>query len=271
MSRLIIAALLACVAAPASSVEAVVDPLGEERWLFAIGGFRSDFDTNIRVDSRELGQGTEFGFERDLGLDSTDSLARYEAAVRIGDRHRLSLTYFDAAREKSARIQRTIEFGDLVYDVDLRLRGSFDARVAEILYHFAFWRSERVRAEALIGVHELTLRARLAAELAGTGEAAVGVAKASGPLPVVGTSIFWQLSKRWRYDLHLQALDAEFGDFDGRVLDVRTGFAFRPSDHFEVALYYNRFDLDLDIDKPRWTGTLDFDYHGPQLNLAARF
>jgi hypothetical protein len=270
MPRYLITALLACAAAPAWADD-VVDPLGEQRWLFAIGGFRSDFDTNIRVDSSELGQGTEFGFERDLGLDATDSLARYEAAVRIGDRHRLSLTYFDATREKSARIERRIEFGDLVYDVDLRLRGSFDARVAEILYHYAFWRSERVRAEALFGVHELTLRARLAAELAGTGEAGVGVAKASGPLPVIGTSVFWQLSKNWRFDFHAQALDAEFGDFDGRVLDLRTGFAFRPTDHFEVGLYYNRFQLDLDIEKSRWTGTLDFDYHGPQLNLAARF
>jgi hypothetical protein len=255
----------------AFAADDVVDPLGDERFMFAIGGFRSDFDTNVRVDSRELGQGTDFSFERDLGLDSSDSLARYEAAVRIADRHRFSVTWFDATREKSARIQRTIEFGDLVYDVDLRLNGEFEARVAEILYHFAFWRSERVRAEALFGLHELTLRARLAAELAGTGEAAVGVAKASGPLPVLGTSIFVKLSKHWRYDLHFQALDAEFRDFDGRVLDLRTGFAFRPNDHFEVALYYNRFDLDLAIDKPRWTGALAFDYQGPQLTLAARF
>jgi len=239
--------------------------------MFAIGGFRSDFDTNIRVDSRDLGRGTDVSFERDLGLDSSDSLARYEAAARIGDRHRISVTYFDATREKSARIQRTIEFGDLVYDVDLRLHGEFEARVAEILYHYAFWSSDRVRAEALFGLHQLTLRARLAAELSGTDEAAVGVAKASGPLPVLGTSIFWQLSKRWRFDFHAQALDAEFNDFSGRVLDVRTGFAFRPTDHFEVALYYNRFDLDLDLDKPRWSGSLDFDYQGPQLNLAARF
>ncbi|HET7843407.1 MAG TPA: hypothetical protein VFL14_04605 [Xanthomonadales bacterium] len=264
--RLIVATALAVAAVPAHA-----DPLGDERFLLAIGGFRSDFDTNVRVDSRELGRGTDFGFERDLGLDSTDSLARYEAAARIGDRHRISVTYFDAVREKSARIERTIEFGDLVYDVDLRLRGEFDARVAEILYHYAFLSNDRIRAEALVGVHELTLRAKLAAELAGTGEAAVGVAKASGPLPVVGTSIFVALSKHWRFDFHAQALDAEFGDFDGRVLDLRTGFAFRPTDHFEVALYYNRFDLDLDIAKQRWTGTLDFDYHGPQLTLATRF
>lgn len=270
MSRSIALVFLVATAAPAWAGD-VVDPLGEQRFMLSIGGFHSDFDTTIRVDSRELGQGTEFGFERDLGLDSTDSLVRFDAAARIGDRHRLSLTYFDATRSESSRIERRIEFGDLVYDVDLRLRGEFSARVAEILYHYAFWRSERVRAEALFGVHELTLRARLAAELAGTGEAAVGIAKASGPLPVVGTSVFWQLSKRWRYDLHLQALDAEFNDFDGRVLDLRTGFAFRPTDNFEVALYYNRFDLDLDIEKPRWTGTLDFDYHGPQLNLVARF
>lgn len=264
-------AAILCAATPRAHADDIEDPLGDERFMLAIGGFRSDFDTNIRVDSRELQRGTDIGFERDLGLDSADSLARYEAAFRIADRHRFSLTYFDATRAKSARIERTIEFGDLTYDVDLRLRGEFEARVAEILYHFAFLRTERVRAEALFGLHELTLRARLAAELAGSGEAAIGVAKASGPLPVLGTSVFVELSKHWRFDFHAQALDAEFRDFDGRVLDLRTGFAFRPTDHFEIGLYYNRFDLDLDISKQRWTGTLDFDYHGPQLTLAARF
>ena len=271
MIRPIALAALALAATSFAHADDLVDPLGDDRFLFAVGGFRSDFDTNIRVDSERLGRGTDFGFERDLGLDSTDSLARYEAALRIADRHRISVTYFDATREKSARIQRAIEFGDLRYDVDLRLNGQFDARVAEMLYHYAVYRSERVRAEALIGVHQLTLRARLAAELAGTGEAAVGVAKASGPLPVLGTRVFVKLSDRWRFDFHAQALEARVGDFSGRVLDLRTGFTFRIADHFDAGLYFNRFDLDLDLEKRSWSGTLDFDYHGPQLTLAARF
>lgn len=271
MNRILLAAALAAFASPLVHADEIVDPLGDERFMLAIAGFRSDFDTNIRVDSVELGRGTEFGFERDLGLDSADSLARYEAAVRIGDRHRLSITYFDATREKTARIRRAIEFGDLRYDVDLLLNGEFDARVAEMLYHYAFYRSERVRAEALIGVHQLTLRARLAAELADTGETGVGVAKASGPLPVLGTSVFVKLSDRWRFDFHAQALEAQVGDFSGRVLDLRTGFTYRITDHFDAGLYYNRFDLDLDLEKRRWSGTLDFDYHGPQATIAVRF
>ena len=68
-----------------------------------------------------------------------------------------------------------------------------------------------------------------------------------------------------------QALEARVGDFSGRVLDLRTGFTFRIADHFDAGLYFNRFDLDLDLEKRSWSGTLDFDYHGPQLTLAARF
>lgn len=243
------------------------DPLEDDRFTLSVGGFRSRFDTDIRVDSLELGQGTRFSLEDDVGLPREDTLARWEAALRIGERHRVSATWFDAVRERSTRIQRPISFGDIDYDVDLALRGEFEAEVTELLYHFAFLSTERVRAEVLFGIHQLELTARLRAKLNELEEER-GVAQAKGPLPVLGAALYWDLSDRWRFDLRAQALDAHVGDFDGRITDLRAGVNFEVTKHIDVGLYYNRFDLRLDIDKERWTGELDFGYHGPQIDLG---
>lgn len=256
----------------AAATVACADPLGDERFTLAFGIFDSDFDTRLRVDSPELELGTRFGLEDDLDLDERDRFARFDAALRLADRHRLSFTYFDAKREHSARLQRELRFGEITYDLDARVTGGLEAEIAEVLYRYAVVSRERMRAEILFGVHQLTLTARLSAELAGeeprSGE---GRAGAKGPLPVLGASFYWQLAERWRYEFQAQALKAELGDFDGTIVDVRTGLVYELARHLDLGLYYNYFDLDLSLQKPEWTGELDFRYHGPQAVVTLSF
>lgn len=264
--------LIAAALASGMATASAADPLSDDRFMLSFGVFDSDFDTQIRVDSPELGLGTRFGLEDDLDLDERDRFARFDAALRIADRHRLSFTYFDAKREHSARLQRQLRFGEITYDLDAQVEGGLEAEIGELLYRYAFLSNDRVRAEVLFGIHQLTLTARLSAELAGedpvSGE---GRASAKGPLPVLGAAVYWQLADRWRYELQAQALDATYNDFDGRIIDVRTGVSWELARHLDLGLYYNFFDLDLTLEKPQWTGKLDFKYHGPQAVVTLSF
>jgi hypothetical protein len=253
-----------------ASLAAQAGPL-DERFSFAISGFHSRFDTTLRVDSSEFDRGTTFGFERDLGLSRNDSLVRYEAAWRIAERHRLSFAYFDATRSHRARIRETLVFQGQTYPVNLDVDGEFEAEVIELLYHYALIDTDRVRAEVAIGLHALTLSAGLRAVSQDLEGRAAATTSAGTPLPVIGGNLFWSLHPRWRLELQAQALQAKVNELDGRIYDLRAGINYRLSEHLDLGLNYNRFDMDLALKKARWAGSLNFSYHGPLLTLAAHF
>ena len=65
-------------------------------------------DTKLRVDSEELGVGTEIDAEDLLGLESSDTNWDIQGEVRLGDKHQLFGAYTDFVRENSRRIEREI-------------------------------------------------------------------------------------------------------------------------------------------------------------------
>jgi hypothetical protein len=266
MTRTLLAAC--CAAALALPTCASADPF-DERFTFSIDRFRSDFDTDVRVDS------VEFSFEQDLGLDRRDDINAFEATWRFAERHALTAAAFHGERTNTVTLSERIIFGDDIYDVNVRARARFSAKVAELLYRYAFVRNERVRAEAMIGVHKLDLGASIGiVASANDGEVSAEArarVKADAPLPVIGAALSVAITPTFFFDVEGQALSASVNDIDGTITDWRAGVRWHVFDHFETALYYNRFDMHLDLERSAWTGSLDFGYRGPQLVGTLRF
>ena len=89
-----------------------------DRFSFSIGAFITDRDTDARLDSQTLGQGTDIDFEDDLDLDSSGTVFRLDAFYRFNRRHRIDFAIFDLSRDSSATINESIQFGDDVFNIN---------------------------------------------------------------------------------------------------------------------------------------------------------
>ncbi|HET7843408.1 MAG TPA: hypothetical protein VFL14_04610 [Xanthomonadales bacterium] len=247
------------------------DPLSSDRFTFSAGAFRMHNDTRFDVSSPIMETRATLKLEDDLGLAESSEMARYEASVRLTPRQRLTATWFDASRHRAERMAGSVSYGDMRYDYDVFVHGGLDMHVAEVTWRWAALSRERVRGEILLGVHRLSLDSELGAALADGSLAASARGSASGPLPVAGIALYWQMADRWRMDLQAQALRAEVQGFSGRITDLRAGIAWQWRRDLALGLYWNRFALDLAHDAEDWSGTFAYRYAGPQLALTMRF
>ena len=60
-------------------------------------------------------------------------------------------------------------------------------------------------------------------------------------------------------------------DIDGSLQDYRGLVTWQPRKWLGVGLGYNRFTLDVDVDKDDFNGSLDWTYSGPMIFYSASF
>jgi hypothetical protein len=81
----------------------------------------------------------------------------------------------------------------------------------------------------------------------------------------------------WRlpYDLWIDASGQFFAlsidDYDGSLRDYKLVLTWQPKRWLGVGIGYDRFAVDVDVDKDRFRGSLDWTYSGPMLFYSAAF
>lgn len=121
-----------------------------QRFKIGAGAFAAFFNTSLRVDSEELGIGTEIDLEDDLGFDSSKFDFRGFGYYRLGKRHRITFGYFSLARSSVASTDGPIQFGDQVFEG--AVKATFSTAIPSLGYRFSFIANPKVEAAVGIGL-----------------------------------------------------------------------------------------------------------------------
>ncbi len=78
-------------------------------------------------------------------------------------------------------------------------------------------------------------------------------------------------AKRWLINTRVDFMTASIGDYDGTLWNASVGLNFQASRHIGVALAYQYFDVELNVDKSDWTGGVNLRYSGPILSMTANW
>ena len=100
-----------------TATAALADTHNDHRFSLSLGAFITDRDTEAALDGT-LTDGTPTDFEKDLGLDSSDTVFRIDGYFKINERHRIDFSVFDLSRDASRQITRDIQWGDTLHAVD---------------------------------------------------------------------------------------------------------------------------------------------------------
>jgi hypothetical protein len=131
------------------------------RFKIAAGFFASFFNTQLRVDSEELGMGTEIDLEDDLGFSTSKFDLRGGGYYRLGVRHRITFGYFALSRNSTTTIDTTIRFGDDEFEVGAEVEAEFNTGIPSLGYKFSFIANRKVEASVGIGLSAQITRTAL--------------------------------------------------------------------------------------------------------------
>jgi hypothetical protein len=265
LTRLVAGAILATCAGQAMAEDT---ELSQQPFQISLGTFTNESDITIRADG-ETGQGTEFDWGNTLG-DVDGTTFRLDSYWRINDRHHIRFMYTENSNRRHKNLDREIEWQGETIPVDAEANSKFGFYVVEVAYEYDFSKREDRELVLSAGLHYTSFQAELSGTFStpggGGGTTTVGSeASVGAPLPVIGARGMWNLGGNWWLDAQAQFFAIAIDNIDGNIINYRAAFIWQPKQWFGVGAGYDSFGINVDVDKKRMKGSLDWTYSGPQV------
>lgn len=249
------------------------DPLGN-RFVLGAGPFWARLDTQVRLDSSDGRTGTVIDFESTLGMDENDRLPMMLGYYRVAKNHRLAFGYFRLNRNGAAVSDAPIRFGDVIFPANLPLSSFFDVDVYSLSYAYSLIHDEKKELAFNIGLQFQDIETGISGNL---GPSIISEdADVVAPLPTFGGSFDYAFNEKWVFTslLGVFAIELDLGDdseFVGEIVQLNVGVAYKAFKNVGLALQYNYFRVDVDVEDPDWMGFLKYEYRGPVLAVVVYF
>ena len=245
-------ALLVSVAVLLSFTAAIADEENpfergsKDVFSISAGGFLMKFNSSARLDPENGGDGTDIDLENVLDLDKNDNRARIDGYWRFARKHRLDFGGYLFNRSNSKELDRTIHYGDTVYDVGAQVNTRFSTGLYKLSYRYSFIRNERIDFSASFGISAISSRLRIEGEGSVNGHAEDFERTSKSiiaPIPVLGAQMDLKIVRSLFYRLSGEYFHITVSGIDGRFSDGRASIDWYPFKHFGFGAGYNRVGL----------------------------
>lgn len=249
----------------------------QERFYVNIGGFLTSVNTEARLDSTYYGKGATLNFEKDLGLDDSQTVYRLDAGWRMTDRQQLLFTWYEINRDSSKTLTHDAVWGDYTFLAGSRAKASWDSTFYQVYYRFAFVQAPKGEFGGTVGVSYLDQSAHLEgwATLRSQGSSQAYYRKVSkslnAPIPVIGLFGLYQFTPKFRMNGDIQYLKIKISGVDGQYTDARLNFEYFPWENvgFGAGWYYDEYEVWSS--NPDWRGSFTYDFNGPVVYVSFKF
>jgi hypothetical protein len=241
----------------------------DERVRLSLGFMHVTSTTDIRLDSSAGLPGTQVNAEHVLGLDGSDFEPKFQAMVRVGERHRLRFDYFTLDRSGSATLGSPIVFKDVVLQTGDPVQSNLSLRTLGINYEYSFIHREKFELAATIGLNDtdISAQARVFTQTRHVDQKE----DQAGPLPTIGLDSTYVLSKRFYLDARAQYFKLAVDHLNGSLGFYEFAGLYRLRPNISFAVGYTMAKATLTSRQPRTSGHFDFDSKGPEFFVRIAF
>jgi hypothetical protein len=236
-SMLVVLASMAGAFSPPAAAQ-----LYDHRWALNFGGELARFSTTARLDSEELGIGTEIDLEDDLGLDDRRVNLRFDGAYRFSRKNQVVIGYSQRVRKNTHILERDIEWGGVTYPVDAEVKTRFANNLLRAGWKHSLLSTDTVEAGFGLGVSAYWMTSRISGEGQVSGEEAQYELRESevvAPIPVAGLFLNWAVSRTAVLRVAGDYFDASYQHNAGTLADFSTAFEVMPWEKVGLGLAYN--------------------------------
>jgi hypothetical protein len=252
----------------------------DERYELTFGGSFTEFDSKIRINSRDDSIDNEIDLEDTLGFDNDVSLGWINGKWRMADRHRLSLLFVPITRTSELTTSRDFDVGGNVIKAGAFIGSSVNTYVFDIEYIYSFFKRPALEIGFSAGIYWMNSLAELTAagdilfegsdqpEFRSDYEANQ---RLIAPLPLIGFTGSYEFNSRWRAHATARYLDVTISDIDGRVLNMNLSTEYYFNRYFGAGVALAMFDVSVRQNGVVFINTLTYEYTGLQAYVAMRY
>ena len=261
-----------------SALASEESPVGKDKFKLSVGGFFPAIDSQLKVDSKEFGQGTEIDLEDDLGFNEDVSLGRIEGYWRFKPKHRFYLGYYGFDRDTLHTIDKEIKWDDKTFVIGAELYSEWSVDFVYGTYAYSFFQGEKWEISGSLGLYyldtALTVRGEARIEDGGEGEASAEVIEEASldlPIPLFGLKAEYYITPKWHAAFGVSYFTISIGEWDGSLLDFSANLEYLFHKNFGLGLGYLYFESDVERDREERVSHLDYKYQGVQVYGIWRF
>lgn len=251
-----------------------------ERYVLTLGGSVAEFDTRLRVNSRDNSIDNEIDIEDTLGFDNEVRLAWINGIWRIADRHRLSLIYLPIKRTTDRTTVNDFDVGGNIVKAGAYIGSSVTTHVFDIEYIYSFFKRPDIEIGFTAGVYWMNSMVELSAageiifegtdvpEFRSDYQASQ---RLIAPLPLLGLTADYEITPQWITHAKARYLDVTISDFEGRILSLNLSTEWYFTKHVGAGVALAMFDVSVRHNGVVFYNTLTYEYSGLQAYLALRY
>ena len=241
----------------------------DERVRLSLGVMRVSSNTSMRLDSSQGVPGTQVDAEQIFGLDKSDFEPKFQAMVRVGERHRLRFDYFTLDRTGNTTLTAPLIFRDVVLQTGDPVDTNLSLRTLGISYEYSFMHREKFEVAATIGINDTDISAR--ARVSTQNRHVDQREDQAGPFPTIGLDATYVISKRFYLDARAQYFKLAVDHLDGTLTFYEVAALYRLRPNIAFALGYNSVKADLTSRQTKDSGFFDFSTKGPEFFVRIAF
>lgn len=245
-------------------------PFLTNKFSLGVGAYFPDKDFNIRVDG--IVPDEEIDFDEALKYDTSDTTGTLDFRWRFGEKWSVAGQYWSLDSSGGAILEEDIPWEDVVFKEGTFANGGVDTTVARVFFGRVFSSSAKHEFGLGVGFHWMELDTFLEGEIIvdeNTTEFQRVSVDASFPMPNIGGWYMYSWSPKWLFEARLDWLSASIGDYSGGILNASAGINYQAFKNIGIGLYYNSFNVDVDVDKSDWRGKAEARQNGPFIALIA--
>lgn len=244
----------------------IASPISD-RFSIRAGYFQPGVDMPLRYDASQTSPGTTISGEDTLGFDDELNQGTVEVIVRMADRHRVRMDFFNVARAAYVIIDQDIQFGENTYFENEAVLSRMDVWMLGLTYTYSLLRRETVEIGLGLGVHLTQMQ----------GESGVPARllneefDAAGPMASVAVDGTWRFTPRFSANARAQYLSGNVDDVDGSFLNYHADVQFRWRPNVAFGLGYTNWSLRVDSVDEDFSGRLVLKARGPEAFVRVSF
>lgn len=252
----------------------------DERYMLEVGGSVVNFDSGIRINSRDDAIDEEVDLEDDVGIDSEVRIGTLKGSWRMADRHRLTLLYAPIRRTTERTIVNDIEVGGDIIRAGASVGVSTNTHVFDIEYLYSFYKRPNLELAVSAGIYwmntntEVTAAGLVRVEGSDQDELRADFQESQrfvAPLPLIGVSASYAINPRWLTHVYARYLDVTINDIEGRILSLNLKTEYYFTDHVALGALYAAFDLSVEQRGVVFINSLKYSYDGLAMYLTFRY
>ena len=244
--------LLTANTANAQEAKSVANP---DKYMIRLGAYYVDRASTDFLVLDSSGVGVGVSFDKDLGGDTTDSVARIDGYYRFNDRHRLEFGSFTVDRH--GETFATLTIGDTVF-LDETITTDIKYTITKVGYAYSFYHSPQVELSLLAGLNITDYDISYSGSSGTSGASGV-----TAPLPLFGLQMTYAISPKWSVRYIAEAFYIDIEDtLKGTLLNSEWSIEYKAFKNFAIGAGTTRVSTDFDVNDDDWKGSFNDSHRG---------